>query len=116
MTHWIRTLAAVAILAAATAVVQPAEAGRLARKHTCHKTSHTPTIRAYNLGCTRARAVWRHLPAGWLGANRDVDGGIVLLYRAADQNRVFAAMHASRVDARTLGSAPLVLARVAYGE
>lgn len=71
---------------------------------------------AYNMPCKRARRVWRRLPAGWTGANLDVDGGWALLFRQRDYQRVLRARTRRGFSLRRLNGAPLVHALVPYGE
>jgi hypothetical protein len=84
----------------------------------CGRISGTK-VQAYNLGCREARSIFEGpLPTGWMGANADIAGGIVFYCHAVDQETVAAAIdwRSGRVHPRQLRGAPLVLAKVPYGE
>lgn len=87
-----------------------------AKRRQCGSVDGT-SITAYNLGCRRARRLWRGpIPEGWAGANIDVDGGLALIYRRRDQMSVNRAIGRHGITREKLGHIPLVVARVSYGE
>ncbi len=73
-------------------------------------------ITAYNLSCHRARSVWKRLPRGWGGGNADVAGGLAWVCRARDIDRVSRARRGTRFSLARLAGAPVVAAKVPYGD
>jgi hypothetical protein len=76
-------------------------------------------LHAYNLKCPKARSIFGgQPPKGWIGANIDVAGGLALYCLAVDEETVIDAIDSrtGRVNVRRLHGAPLVVARVPYGE
>ena len=88
----------------------------------CGRVQGIP-VTAYNVSCARAVRIWRaaagrdtKLPPGWTGANIDRAGGEALLFPAHDFSRVVRAEARRGLDVVRLGSVPVVLAMVPYGE
>ncbi len=76
-------------------------------------------VRAYNLGCRKARSIYgRQPPKGWTAANVDVAGGLAFYCHADELRTVDRAIdrRTGRVHVRRLHGAPLIIARVRYGE
>jgi hypothetical protein len=74
-------------------------------------------IFAFNLSCRRANRLSRGpIPRPWVGANINVDGGLLLIYRRGDDGRVHKALGRHGVDRKRLGRTPLVLVHIPYGE
>ena len=107
------SLVIVAIVAFAS-LLAPAAASA----HGCGRIDGTK-IRAYNLGCRKARSIYgRQPPKGWTATNVDVAGGLAFYCRVTDEHAVDRAIdrRTGRVHVRRLHGAPLIIARVRYGE
>jgi hypothetical protein len=108
-----RTVPILAVLSAIALGAAPA-----ASAHACGRKDGTK-IQAYNLSCRKARSVYGgQPPKGWFAGNLDIAGGLLIYCHAADQETVVNAIdvNSGRVHPRELHGAPLVIARVAYGE
>ena len=102
-----------ALASCSLATACPAQGATLSparSRHSCGK------ITAHNLSCAKAKRYYDHLPSSWMGANRDVGGGIVFLCPARRFNRCSAAVTGHGFNRKKLGSIPAVFARVPYGE
>lgn len=76
-------------------------------------------IRAYNLGCRKARSIFGgQPPMGWTAGNVDIAGGLAIYHRTVDEEAVTKAIDRTtgRVRVRRLDGAPLIIAAVPYGE
>lgn len=109
------TLLAVAPKGSLASGNRPARCGR----------RHGLPVLAYNMSCSRARRVMRHLPSGWTGANLDVPvgrglpPGVAILYREREAGRVNASLdrrNGDRPFIRRLRGAPVVWFAEPYGE
>lgn len=95
-------------------------AGKRLGRHRCGRIDGSPLV-AFNLRCGAAISIWRRassgsLPTGWSGENVDVAGGEALLFRTRDSVLVSEAQTPHGLSLRKLHGAPVVLARVPYGE
>ena len=113
----------VAIVALAPVLTgAPAFGAGVPFRHSCGQVGGVP-VTAYNLSCARARAIWRPssgsqgvLPRGWTGANLDRAGGEALLFPSRYFNRVTRAEARFGLNLEKLGTVPVVLALVPYGD